>query len=72
MVVCKGDGAGSVAAMVEELCEKVVEVRRDSDIVMAVVLVLEKDVLRLIGGYAPQSGRRLEEKQSFYDKVRYA
>ena len=53
MVVCKEDGAGGVAAMVEELCEKVVEVRRDSDIVMAVVLVLEKDVLRLICVYAP-------------------
>ena len=24
--------------------------------------------MRLICGYAPQSGRRLEEKQSFYDE----
>ena len=31
-----------------------------------VVHVFEEDVLRLICGYAPQSGRRLEEKQSFY------
>ena len=44
-----------------------VEIRRVSNGVMAVVLVFEVDVLRLICGYAPQSGRSLEEKQSFYD-----
>ena len=32
-----------------------------------VVVVLEEDVLRLICGYALQSVRGLEEKQSFYD-----
>ena len=37
----------------EELCERVVEVRRVSDRVMT----------------APQSGSSLEEKQSFYDDV---
>ena len=47
-----------------ELCEEVVEVRRVSDRVMIVVLVFEEDVLRLIYGYAAQSGRCLEE-QSF-------
>ena len=40
----------------EELCEKVVEVRRVSDRVMTVV-VFEEDVLRLICGYSPQIGR---------------
>ena len=34
-------------------------------------VVFEEDVLRFICGYAPQSGRRLEEKQSFYDKLKY-
>ena len=43
-----------------------VEVRRASDGVMTLV-VFEEDVLRLICGHAPQSGRSLEEKQSFYD-----
>ena len=38
-----------------------VEVRRVSHRVVTVV-VLEKDLLRLICGYAPQSGRHLEEK----------
>ena len=44
-----------------------VVVRRVSDRVTTLV-VFEEDVLRLICGYAPQSGRNLEEKQSFYDK----
>ena len=40
------------------------------DRVMTVV-VCEEDVLRLICGYAPQSRRSLEEKQSFYDELKY-
>ena len=47
----------------EELCEKVVEVRGVGDGVMTLV-VFEEDVLRFICGYAPQSARCLEEKQS--------
>ena len=39
--------------VMEELCEKVVDVRRVCDRVMTVVLVFEKDELRLICGYAP-------------------
>ena len=42
----------------EELCEKVVEVRRVND---SYDVVFEEDVLRLICEYAPQSGRSLEE-----------
>ena len=51
----------------EGLCERVVEV---GDRVMTVVVVSEEDVQRLICGYAPQSGRSLEEKQSFYDVLK--
>ena len=41
----KGDGVGSVGAMVrEELSEKVVDVRRVSDKVMTLVAVFEEDV----------------------------
>ena len=47
-----------------------VEVRRVSDRMMTVVVVFEEDVLRLICGYAPQSGRSLEEKQSFYYELK--
>ena len=51
--------------MKEELSEKVVEVRRVNDRVMTLVVAFEVDVLRLICGYAPQSGKSLEVKQSF-------
>ena len=64
----KGDGFGGVGDIVKEgLCRKVVEVSMVSDRVMTIVVFWE-DVLRLISGYAPQSGRSLEEKQSFYDE----
>ena len=40
-----------------------------SDRVMSLIVFVE-DVLRLICGYASQSGRSLEEKESFYDEVK--
>ena len=48
------------------LCEKVVEVRRKSDRVMAMVLAFEKEVLRVTCEYAPQIGRPECEKDQFY------
>ena len=66
----KGDGVGGVIVMMkEELCERVVEVKRVSDRMIAVVLVFEKDVLRLIYMYAQHSGRIFEEKLSSYESV---
>ena len=49
----------------EELCEEVVEVRRVSNRVMAVLLAFDEDVLMLISEYAPQFERTLVENQSF-------
>ena len=67
----KEDGVGGVGVMViEVLCGNVVEVRRVINRVMTLVVVFEEDVLRLICVYAPQSGRSLEEKQSFYDELK--
>ena len=54
--------------MKEDLCKKVVEVRRVSDRVMT-VLIFEEDVLRLICQYTAQRGRCFEEKLFFYDKL---
>ena len=51
------------------LYEKVVEVRRVSDRVMTAVY-FEGGMLRLICGYAPQTGISLEEKQSSYGELR--
>ena len=52
----------------EELCEKVVEVRRISDRVI-IVVIFYVVVLKLNCGYAPQSGS-FEEKQSSYDELK--
>ena len=65
---CKGIGGVGVLVK-EELCEKVVEVRRKSDRVMAIVLVFEEEVVRVICGYGPQSGRTSAEKERFYDEM---
>ena len=56
--------------MKDELCEKMVEVWRVSDRVMTVVVVFDEDVLRLTCGYAQQSARSLDKKQSFYDELK--
>ena len=61
MVVWKGDRVGGVGGMAKRRF-----VRRLKDRMRSVV-VFWMDVLRLICGYAPQSGDSLEEKQSFYD-----
>ena len=53
----------------EELCEKVVEVRRRCDRVMAIGLVFEKEVVRVICAYAPQSGKPDAEKERFYEEM---
>ena len=37
---------------------------------MMTVVVFEEDVLRLVCEYAPQSGRRLEGKQSCHDDLK--
>ena len=47
-------GVGILAK--ENIWVKVVEVRRKSDRVMTIVLVFEKEVIRVIYAYAPQMG----------------
>ena len=65
------DSTGGVGVLVkEELCEKVVEVRRSSDRVMTVVMVLQEEVLRIICLYGPHSGRMAAEKEPFCDDLR--
>ena len=45
------------------------EVRRKSDRVMAIVLTLGREVMRIICAYGPQSGRPDTEKVRFYDEM---
>ena len=53
----------------EELCEKVVEVRRRCDRVMGIGLVFGEEVVRVICAYAPQSGKPDSEKELFYEEM---
>ena len=43
--------------------------RRRNDRVMTILMVFEEEVVRVICGYAPQSGRTREEKEHFYDEM---
>ena len=47
------------------MCENVVEVKRRCDRVIAIGLVLGEKVVKLICGYAPQSGQPDAEKENF-------
>ena len=61
------DGVGGAGVMVKK---KVMELGRMSDRVMAVVLVFEDIVLKLICAYIGQSGRSLEAKEIFYYELK--
>ena len=63
MVVWKRRFSWGMGVLVtEELCDNVVDARRVCNIVMAVVLVFEGDVLSMICGYSPHSGINFEEQ----------
>ena len=53
----------------KELCENVVKVRRRCDRVMAIGLVFEEEVVRVICAYAPQSEKPDNEKKRFYEEM---
>ena len=64
------DKTGDVGILVkEELSEKVVEVRRRCDRVMAIELLFGEDVMRVICAYAPHSGKPDAEKERFYEEM---
>ena len=53
----------------EELCDKVVEVRRVNDRVISLAIVLEGEVVRAEWAYAPQSGKLDEDKELYYEDL---
>ena len=55
--------------MKAEIPRNVLEVRRKNDIVMAIVLTLGREVMRIICAYGPRSGKPDAEKVCFYDKM---
>ena len=64
------DKIGSVGILVKEkLCEKLVEVRRRCGRVMAIGLVFEEEVVRIICAYASRSGKPDAEKERFYEEM---
>ena len=64
------DKIGGVGILVKEkLCEKVVEVRRRCDRVMAIGLAFEEEVVTVICVYAPQSEKPDAEKERFYEEM---
>ena len=66
----KDAGSGGVGILVkEEIPGNVVEVRRKSNRVMAIVLTLGREVMQIICAYGPQSRRPDTEKFGFYDEM---
>ena len=55
--------------MKEEISGNVMEVRRKINRVMAIVLTLGREVMRIICAYGPQSGKPDTEKVCFYDEM---
>jgi len=53
----------------KELCEKVVEVRRKSNRVLAMVMTFGAKVIRVVVYGRSQAGRSHDEKNLFYDNV---
>ena len=63
-------GFGKAGILVkEEIFGSVVEARRKSDRVMAILLTLVGEVMRIICAYVPQSGRPDTEKVCVYDET---
>ena len=63
-------GFGGVGILVkEEISGNAVEVRRKRDGVMAIVLTLGTEVMRIICANRPQRGRSDNEKVCFYNEM---
>jgi len=52
-----------------ELVESVMEVRRVSARIISMDLVIQEKIMTVISVYGPQSGRKDEEKEKFYDEL---
>jgi hypothetical protein len=61
------DGTSGVGVLVaEKWVNRVLEVKRFSDRLMVIRVIVGKSVLSLVSVYAPQVGRSMEEKEEFY------
>ena len=67
-----GNDAGSEGVEIlvsEKICLNVVEIRRKSDKMMAIVLTFGREVMQIICGYGPQSRRPKLEKVFLCDEM---
>jgi hypothetical protein len=61
------DGTSGVGVLVAaEWIDKVIEVKRISERMMVLRVIVGKSVLNLVSVYAPQVGREMKEKEEFY------
>src|SRR5271163_4445121 len=63
---CKEGTAGVGVVVAEKWVESVIEVRRISERLMVLRVIVGKAVLNLISAYAPQVGRAMEDKEEFF------
>ncbi|MCJ8737661.1 hypothetical protein PDJAM_G00026650 [Pangasius djambal] len=60
---------GVSVVLKEEFVRNVLEVKRVSDRVMSLKLEIERVILNVVSGYAPQVGCELEEKERFWSEL---
>ena len=65
----KNGNAGVGVIVANKWVDKVVEVNRVNEHMMAVKLIVGKRLMNIISAYAPQIGRSEEEKDVFWDKM---
>jgi len=65
-VGCEEGVSGVGVLLAGKWIENVVEVKRVSERIMVLRLVIGKSVLNVVSVYAPQVGRKTEEKEEFY------
>ena len=53
----------------EELTESVLEVKRVSDRLMAMILEVKESILNIVSAYAPQVNNSMEEKNDFWEDL---
>ena len=51
----------------ERWVDQIVSVNRVNEHIMSLKLVMGKNIMNIISAYAPQAGRREEEKDKFWD-----
>jgi len=65
-VGCEKGVSGVGVLVADRWVDSIIEVKRVSERILVLRVVVGKSVLNLVSAYAPQSGRPIEEKEDFY------